>query len=77
MKERKNYIRQNLVFETQKRHQSAPGEDALQGAHILEGHPFTEDSAICTYFTRSNIVQTQDYFNANRERRNRLRLASH
>ena len=77
MEERKNYIRQNLVFEIKKRHQDAPSEDALQGAHLLEGHPFTDESAICTYFTRSDIVQAQDYFGATRERRNRLRTAAH
>ena len=77
MKEKKNYIRQNLVFEIQKRHQVAPSEDALQGAYLLEGHPYAEGSAICTYFTRSNIVQAHDYFDTTRERRNRLRKASH
>ncbi len=36
-------------------------EEALIGAFVLESCPYTEDSYIRTYYTRSNIVEPRAY----------------
>ena len=61
MKEEKKQTRLAIIKGAQKNHKTEQVEDALCGAYILEGQQFKEENNICTYYTRSNIVEPSDY----------------
>ena len=61
MKEKKEQIRLAIIKGIQKNHNTEQFEEALSGAHILEGRLFTEESSMGTYYTRSKIVEPRDY----------------
>ena len=61
MKEKKEQIRLAIMKGIQKNHKTEQFEEALSGAHILEGRLFTEESSMGTYYTRSKIVEPRYY----------------